>query len=838
MKKRIASILLVSCIASAEIDFTRIKGLYSVFRTQEYNSPLFGFAWWNGGQIEKLYRYGDSDHKMVQFIQDLFYLNQADGLTFAPTILPNKVGSYITLGAIGAVIRILNGYIDKKSLHPHEEQHLEKMLEDALEQELEFSARVASSKVEQERMRALRNPEIAQAKNDVIRFEKERVLIDQNRAQAERAVKDFQREMVKISSQRKALEKKKLANTELQIQIRAKEEELQAAHATLEKLQQEAGQAVMKSKAIKASIQHAVDTERLLENRIKNTLLDQGALNKFVKLMVGAFEESLSNNPKYLPFTVQNILLAMLWKKVAIKKDFILYFAKLDPSIFKDSSLLVDGSPTQHTWLEEQYDKKSYQSIAPLLKSIEDEPDLTKRFTLLRNNFELLIASWYSYDVFTSVFPPQVLAGWTNYNGNDFADCGSTAIRNALNNLIYMPIAGTLHISRLLLVFKVNNRITNFYDRFGTVEQILEQKSRDAWVQVTSGLTAGSEDQKIDYKSPIGNGVCEIAARTGIRNINNVMRQLLGINSLNEFSKLPNVQVVEQLGKDPNFGVYTFILNNQYTFKWYFDFYHFFISIEPHYISTDPAISRFMQSIGTFLQYGQLAGMQQDNNMVMALLLLYRDRSSLFMPVMRVLKAGEFPSWYRDQLIIGVFNANSLTQKIDFIRHVLADSVVRIDRGAIDLLKRLMREMINDVEQYYADIVRVIIESSVAQDTAYVYHRDFDDIVRRGMNLIKDNYPNLMPMIIEAILYNKRDKYYGMLKKDTLFTPAQLSMVVKNRAEILYDKVREYLLRIKIPLSNDDHLLIKDIYKARMEDLYPVMEKRIDKSILNMLQAA
>lgn len=838
MKKGLASILLLSCVASAEIDFTRIKGLYSVFRTQEYNSPLFGFAWWNGGQIEKLYRYGDTDHKMVQLVQDLFYLNQADGLTFAPTILPNKVGSYITLGAIGVMIRILNEYVDKKSLQPHEEQHLEKTLEDALEQELAFSARVASSKVEQERMRALRSPEIAQAKSDVVMLEKERVLIDQGRARAEQAVKEFQREIVKISSQRKALEKKKPANAELQTQIQAKVQELQEAHAKLEKLQQESQQAIARSKAIKASIQHAVDTERLLENRIKNTLLSQGALNKFVKLMVGAFEESLSNNPKYLPFTLQNILLAMLWKKAATKKDFILYFAKLDHSLFNDSSLLVDNSPTQQAWLEQQYDKKSYQSIAPVLKSIENAPDLVERLNFLRNNFELLIASWYSYDVFTSVFPPQVLAGWTSYNGNSFADCGSTAVRNALNNLIYMPIAGTLHVSRLLSVFKVNNRIINFYDKFGTVEQILEQKTRDAWVQVTSGLTTGTGDQKIDYKSPIGNGVCEIAARSGIRNINNVMRPLLGINSLNEFSKLPNVQVIEQLGKDPNFGVYTFILNNQYTFKWYFDFYHFFISIEPHYISTDPAISKFMQSIGTFLQNGESDRMQQDNNMIMSLLLLYRDRSSLFAPVMHALKVGGFPSWYRDQLIIGLFNASSLTQKIDFIRHVLADPAVRIDRGTIDFLKRLMREMINDVEQYYADIVRVVIESPVAQDTAYVYHRDFDDIVRRGMNIIKDNYPNLMPMITDAILYNKRDKYYGMLKKDTLFTPTQLSMVVKNRVEILYDNVREYLLRIKTPLSNDDRLLIKDIYKAKMEDLYPVMEKRIDKSILNMLQAA
>jgi hypothetical protein len=832
MNKLIITVLLTVGTLSAEIDFTRISGLYTVFRTKQYCSPLFGFAWWNSGQIEKLYkppyRYGDPEHATVQLVSEFFYLNEGDGLTFAPTILPNKIGTYITPGAIGAIIHILDEYVDQRSLNATQMQKLETALEAALAKEIKFNELLILKILALDPFRNQYMIDIVQ--QEVQRLEKQRVAIVHEREQAEHAVKKGQQEVVQLASQRKSLEKKKPQTPELQTQIQAKLQESAAAQARLKVLQERLAHWVAEYQGVREKIEQLKDTERRLENRDKNKYLSEDSLYNFVRLLVRAFQESLPGNQRYLPFTVHNILLGMLWKKATEKKDFILYFAKLDHSIFYDNSLLSDNSPAQQAWLEQRYDRKMYQTIGPVLQSIATASDTNAKFNILKINFELLIASWYSYAVFTSVFPPQVLSGWTSYEGNNFADCGSSSLRNALDNLMFVPGTGELLLSKLTPYLKASNRITNFYSKYGLVEQILEQKTRDAWVQVTSGLTSGTGDQKIDYKSPTGNGVCEIAARSGIRNMNNVMRPLLGINSINDFNKVPNVRVTEQLAKDPNFGVYTFVMNNEYTFKWYFDPLHFFISIDPRYVTTDAAITKFMTTIVASLQKEESAVSAQQNNMIISMLLLYRDRSSLLVPVVNMLAANDFPAWYRNQLIIALLDNRSLNQKLGFIRDVLAHPASRADQANVAVLKRLMQEIINDVAQYEADIVRVIIESPIAQDATYQFQKDFEYFARRGIDRIKENYPNLMPMIVDAILNNSRDRYYGSLKKNVFFTPEQLVIIIRKKIEPLYDNVRTYLKGIKMPLNKEDKMIIDAIHTAELKEFYSLIEKKTGSS--------
>ena len=770
MKKMILCFLIAPGLLWADIDFTKIKGLYTVFRTKQYLSPIFGFAWWNGAQVEKLYRYGDPDTQTVKLVQELFYLNQADGLTFGPTILPTKIGSHITPRAIGVILNVLDEYVDHAFLNPSQEQKLEKSLENALAPEIQFESLVASSKHQQEQMRMQFAPEISDAKKQEESGKSNLAALDKDRDDAEQAVKDTKQKILELTSQSKVL-KKKPKTEQLESQIDEKQKELVAAKLTLDMMQEKYQAAHAKAKEMRALIKRASDTQRLLESKIKNAALSQGALKQFSRLLVDAFQESLPKEGRYIPFTIHNILLSLLWKKAVAKKDFITYFSKLNHGLFVDPSFLSDNSPAQRIWLQEQYSKKSYQEIGSILQSIQKSKDPDMHMMLIKNNFEQLVAAWNSYEVFTSSFPPQVLAGWTSYQGYEFADCASSSLRNALNNMIYMPAAGTLLLSQFSTVFTLNSRVHDFYTNFNSVEQILEQKTRDAWAQVTSGLTSGEGDKKIDYKTPPGDGVCEIAARTGLRNMNNLVRQLFGINSIDDFARLPNVTLSKQLARDENFGIYTFTINNKYVFKWYFDPWHFFVSIEPQYVTTDSKIAQFMSSLGLLLQQGDTLKIQQANDMVTSLFILYRDRSELFDLVIATAQNKELSNHYIDQLILMLFNSASVQQKRIFIQRVLGNAMSRSSKHIIELLKRLIHEMILDVEQHYSDIIQEIIKSPIAQDHHYAFHSEFERIVRDGVNKIKDKYPALMPEIADTILNYKRDKYYALLKKNNSFTP-------------------------------------------------------------------
>lgn len=781
MKKLILSFLIVPSLLCASIDF-RAKGLYSVFRIKQYLSPVYGFAWWHGGQIEKLYRYGDPGYKTIELVRQLFYLNDADGLTFAPTILPIKIGTYFSPATIGIILNALDEYVEKKSLTASEEQKLEKTIEDALAKELKFEALIKSAKHTQDQLASQLKPEIKQAQKDAEKYGKEKKSLEKEKPSLEKDVQEYKQKITQLNQQLKSLIKKKPITDELKGLIEKKQKEIIAAKLTFEVAQQKLAALKTQIKEQILLIKKAVDIERRFENKIKNSAISEYALHNFVQLLVRAFEETLPDRKRFMPFTVHNILLAMLYKKVNVKKDFIQYFSKLDHSIFNDTALLTDNSPTQSRWLKEQYPQKSYQSIGSTIVSIEKAEKPKEKFLLLKNNFEEFIAAWYSYQVFTSIFPPQILSGWTRYQEYDFADCGSTSLRNTLNNLIYMPTSGVFLLSQLTNTFKVNDRVSNFYKEFGSVEKIQEQQTRNAWAEVTSGLTGGEGKTKVDYRIPPGKGVCQIAARTGIRNINNVIRQLLGIDTIDELQKLPNVKVTKQLGKDPNFGIYTFTINKKYTFKWYFEPIHFFISIHPYYIMTDETIAGFMKSIGSFFQKDDAFEVQQTNNMILSLLLLYRDRLSLFLPVIHAVANIGMPESYRYQIMLALLDTGSLPRKLQCIQKVLNSALVRNDKATIETIKQLIWEMKVDVKQEYSDILQVILASPVIQDDSYIYRKDLDKIVRDGINILKAHYPQLLSPVVDTIIAHKRDKYYGMLKKNVPLTKQQEGALEKLRA--------------------------------------------------------
>jgi len=210
------------------------------------------------------------------------------------------------------------------------------------------------------------------------------------------------------------------------------QQDLATVEQEIENIKQESlePEIAQKNKEIKTIHQK----RRKIDHKIKTAALNPDALKNLSDFLVDSFEESLpGETQKYIPYTLHNILLAFLWRKAASKKEFIDYYAAVvSPKMLTEPKILDKDSPEQQSWLAEAYPKKSYEEFLSdfesILQKAEENPKLLEDF--VEKNYERLVAAWHSYNVFTTVFPPQATGGNPIYKGHQFPDCGETSLRN------------------------------------------------------------------------------------------------------------------------------------------------------------------------------------------------------------------------------------------------------------------------------------------------------------------------------------------------------------------------------------------------------------------------
>ena len=805
MKKVIFTILFF-CNLSAEIQFTQARGLYTVFKDKKYLSPLHGFCWWKSGQIEEMYRYGNREDALIQLIREIFYLNDWDWLTFGPTVLPNKIAYYFTPRIIGIILQTIDTFtfqaISDEALHA-----AKNALISTLKSELNYDQLIAQGKAQQLELRKKSLEEITAFQQQIAQMKEVAKNQEVQKNDAIEQEKKLRQLVTNLSSQIKQYTKQKKDTAQLGQNLSMKKFELQMAQDAVQKISNGL-------KNIKNQIIHNENSIRRIESGIKHAGLEDKALEQFIDMLFLAIKETWpGTNQKYVPLAVHNVLLGFLWKKIAEKKEFIEYFRVLPSAVFNDVSFMDSTSEAYTQWIEEEYENTIYQQVFKNLDPATMDID---------GQLEELIIALYAYAVFTSSFPPQVLSGWTTYQGFQFPDCVSTSIRNALNNFMYNPSRGILEVD-LLLRLNPHPKLRKFLQKFNQVEQIQDEQTRKAWVNVVSDLNMSEDDPQyiIDYKTPPGSAICEIAARGGIQNIQNVLKKLFAVASVEELlQKLPRkISMAFSPNADPNFGVMTFTINGNQRFSWHIEPKHAYVETIPHYIKTDPRVAPFMEKVISLFEPNSATSHEILNNNLFDLCMLFRDRQEFVIKAVPLFEAKGFDKVYLSHLVMVLLDTYLTYNKYAFIRTVMSHDFGTSQTIIGNTMLRIIKDIVEEGKHNYPQIVATIIPTPQFANQQFAYRKQVDRIVFDGIEYIKEKDPSALSPIIDLILKNSIAQLYGTIKKQP-FTLEQLRLISLNKIEPLYEKITQQLNQLKkqaTSLTPDQEHFIIVVYQQNIE---------------------
>ena len=235
----------------------------------------------------------------------------------------------------------------------------------------------------------------------------------------------------------------------------------------------------------------------------------------------------------YHPETVVMALLYFAWEKSGTKADIV--------SMLEMMGDLVSLEGLQSYKMQTQaYTRYDYQKI----KEASEKPDFDWKnqnlevYTLLGLGWELFELKFPKPLDYTNVkyyekeFDPRIQRqkAYTLYEKgktkSEFADCGSSSLRNVFNFLLFDPESRLFDL-RGIKQLKINDGFKKFYEKYNTLGSQLSPAARRNWIRVTSNLGKG-----ITYVNSIeetGEPVCEI--EVGVSNMMKVLGYLLGYNN-------------------------------------------------------------------------------------------------------------------------------------------------------------------------------------------------------------------------------------------------------------------------------------------------------------------
>jgi hypothetical protein len=264
--------------------------------------------------------------------------------------------------------------------------------------------------------------------------------------------------------------------------------------------------------------------------------LEKKSRKKLVEALVSSFcayDLDGSHRSKTLPkFTTTAILLGYIWRKY----DSIRYLKGYFESMERLGALTCPAS-TAVALVEEHAD---------LSTSMPAENNAALFCLPRRRN------GWSAHDIATATAivigkpgvarrPPVVpfnYVSWANYS--KFPDCGETALRNLINQMLYNPTTGLLD-HQLLLELRhrhypgMNQKLIDFYREHSNPQDVRDHAVARAWIVVVSKLNAGHkkglairyrrERQQQNIASPLSNVLRVFNSLFGIEPLDDIKLQ-------------------------------------------------------------------------------------------------------------------------------------------------------------------------------------------------------------------------------------------------------------------------------------------------------------------------
>jgi len=509
--------LLVTGAVQAAIPFTWIAGLDDVVKpSYSYLSLVNGLAWSSNQIVENMYRYGTDTDATIKLIKELFYL-QRDEVSFVPTVRDDKPASYWGVVHAGKILAVIQQ-------HRHDNTFNIQACKTALtELLLSFKTEPVMQDKAALRLELQRQLGVTgvQQLTDAIRYLKGEQFKTVGAQQvrhllSEQALKRYDT----LISESSATPNLQQINQEVLGIIKGEIQRLEQERQKLQKsLKEDKNRTAKQRKLEMLDIVFADDTYASLAS-----------------LIAEAVQESMpGNNQKYMPYTVEQILLAFAWVKANPrehpenpKQDIIDFFTPLtsyiEPERLAQWLVHEPYGPADHARCKQQI-----SALGLLVPSF------------LLNNYGLAMFSVQAYRAWDQPLP-LIVTGRTAYYRDPaggtyfFSDCGETSLRNFFNIVLRDRDNNSFSIEYLTqaaarpasspadsIVFKPCTPLINFYKKYSSIANLTAQALYDAWTQVVENLPG------VEYLQCSPSARYEI--KPGLSNILQVFNNLLLSNT-------------------------------------------------------------------------------------------------------------------------------------------------------------------------------------------------------------------------------------------------------------------------------------------------------------------
>jgi hypothetical protein len=267
---------------------------------------------------------------------------------------------------------------------------------------------------------------------------------------------------------------------------------------------------------------------------------------EFVKILLGAFEETLGQDRKYPEHFVEHILLGLFWSKAKNEKsEFLQLLVEIPHAVNYENTDLPASALHNSACVENDYESDDYKRAVIRFEKSKSSDHF---IACLLGDPELSAYLAYSYQIWGDYLPPVIDYGNVNFTLQDggveeFADCGETSLRNFFNIVLKNQNTQKLDASFLRDLaanrnLKVSPELIEFYERNTSLSNLEASELHDQWAKVVSGLS------EVGYLQPRADSVCNITG--GLESVLTVFNALIFSND-SDFEELSNIKKLNLL---------------------------------------------------------------------------------------------------------------------------------------------------------------------------------------------------------------------------------------------------------------------------------------------------
>jgi hypothetical protein len=495
---------------SSGIPVAELEGFHKFFEpSYRRYSPLYGLLFSYNNMVDNLYRYGNADAEpAVALIRSLFH--QLPGGDVQPTHLGSEPGAHLSASLIGLLIEKFESLKHRLEEMPHQEA-MAFLVNELLQQtvnhpdyQLERKELIENSVKAQQNLNHLRRrDEESQPVRDEIKM-LEGDVIKASRHKVKRLKKQLD----------KFKDKQAIEKTISEIEITMKSAERKVADLRSQ---------IVTSLDFKLARKNLQRAEQMVEQ-------EKSGREAYVTALASSFlrYDLESANPSCLPkYTTAAVLLAYMWRKYDGVHFLEEYF-----EVMERMGALVRPAGERGDLLKQEIDCTLDSSIRKFPRVQEWSAGDTEAAAIVVIGQPGVIRR-------PTIVPFSYIT-WAAYS--EFPDCGETALRNFLNQLLYNPNTGMfdhglLKLLRAAYYPNMNPKLLQFYQRHVSPQDSTSQETAVEWIDTTTGLNDGRdggvliryrrEKQQTNIASPL-------------KNLLRVFNALFGIEPLDKES-LPEV---------------------------------------------------------------------------------------------------------------------------------------------------------------------------------------------------------------------------------------------------------------------------------------------------------